>query len=220
MMILSLASGRRTFSVKKCCVVIDGDKIIYVAKKYNGKIDKVLNTRNRMISPGFINCHAYVCGSPFDKSYRSDLGDRQFYYSSLPFLLPCKNAALDEEAKKVALNYSILELKRTGATTVIEENSHYYYSPIDSNKENKNNLGEYLTDTIERIGLRAYIGPMYRFGKKQYTPDGKRVDYEWNEEKGKQDFKQAVDAISRINKKANNRIKGILFPAQVDTCTE
>jgi cytosine/adenosine deaminase-related metal-dependent hydrolase len=72
---------------------------------------------------------------------------------------------------------------------------------------------------VEKAGLRAYIGNGYRSGR-WLTRDGKRVEYEWNEDGGIPGFHAAVEVIERVDGRANGRIKGFLTPLQVDTSTE
>jgi len=80
-------------------------------------------------------------------------------------------------------------------------------------------IGDYVADAAEKSGLRVYIGDMYRSGR-WLTRDGKKMEYDWNEEAGIAGFHKAVELIERIDGRANGRIKGFLTPAQVDTCTE
>ena len=40
-------------------VVIDGAKIIFVGTNYQGKFDNVIDCKNNILMPGFINCHAH-----------------------------------------------------------------------------------------------------------------------------------------------------------------
>jgi cytosine/adenosine deaminase-related metal-dependent hydrolase len=76
-----------------------------------------------------------------------------------------------------------------------------------------------VADAAEKAGLRAYIANGYRSGR-WLTRDGKRIEYEWNEEAGEQGFQAAVEFIERVDGRANGRIKGFLSPLQIDTSTE
>jgi len=185
------------------CVVIDGNEIVHVGKDYDGAVDNVIDARNRMITPGYINTHTHLSESPLDKSFLEDVGSRQFSMSGLPEMLPIRSAAIDEEARRASIDYSMAELIRTGTTTVMEIGGH----------------GDYTADAAEKAGLRAYIANGYKSGR-WLTRDSKRVTYEWNEENGWTGFKSAVDFIERMKGRANDRIRGFLSPAQIDTCTE
>jgi cytosine/adenosine deaminase-related metal-dependent hydrolase len=60
---------------------------------------------------------------------------------------------------------------------------------------------------------------MYRSGR-WLTPDGKRVDYVWDEDAGRSGFEAATSFVERMRGRADGRVRGFLAPAQVDTCSE
>lgn len=185
------------------CLVLEGNEIIHVGTDFDGQVDRTIDAGNRVVTPGFINTHTHLAGSPLDKSFIEDRGHRQFSMSGLVEMLPVRAAAQDREGSEACVDYSMAELIRTGTTTVMEIGG----------------IGDYTADAAEQAGLRAYIGDMYRSGR-WLTRDGKKVEYEWNEEAGEAGFQNAVELIERIDGRANGRIKGFLTPAQVDTCTE
>ena len=185
------------------CIVIEGNEIVHVGRRFDGTVDQVVDARGQLVTPGFINTHTHLSESPLDKSFIEDRGRRQFAMSGLVEMLPVRGAAIDPEGREASVDYSMVELIRTGTTTVMEIGG----------------IGDYVADAAERAGLRAYIANAYRSGR-WLTRDGKRVEYEWNEEAGLEGFRRAVDFIERIDGRANGRIKGFLSPAQVDTCTE
>ena len=110
---------------------------------------------------------------------------------------------MGQAEREACVNYSMVELIRTGTTTVMEMGG----------------IGDYVADAAEQAGLRAYIADMYASAR-WVAPDGKQVGYDWDEAAGLEGFKKAVKLIERIDGRANGRIKGFLSPAQVDTCTE
>ncbi|HMM42506.1 MAG TPA: chlorohydrolase family protein [Thermomicrobiales bacterium] len=185
------------------CGVVEGNEIIHVGKGFDGQADQTIDAADRVITPGFINTHAHLAGSPLDKSFIEDRGRRQFAMSGLSEMLPARGQAIDREGQEACVDYSMAELIRTGTTTVMEIGG----------------IGDYVADAVEKAGLRAYIGDMYRSGR-WLTRDGKKMEYAWDEEAGVKGFHKAVDLIERIDGRANGRIKGFLTPAQVDTCTE
>jgi 5-methylthioadenosine/S-adenosylhomocysteine deaminase len=184
-------------------LVIEGNQIIHVGKDFDGHADQTIDATNRVITPGFINTHSHLAGSPLDKSFIEDRGHRQFSMTGLVEMLPARGAAIDREGQEACVDYSMAELIRTGTTTVMEIGG----------------IGDYVADAVEKAGLRAYIANGYRSGR-WYTPDGKRVEYAWDEQAGLEGFERAVQFIERVDGRAQGRIKGFLSPAQVDTCTE
>jgi cytosine/adenosine deaminase-related metal-dependent hydrolase len=185
------------------CVVVEGNEIVHVGKDFDGRVDVVVDARDRVVTPGFINTHAHIAGSPLDKSFIEDRGRRQFSMSGLSEMLPARGQAIDQEGQEACVDYSMVELLRTGTTTVMEIGG----------------IGDYVAGAVERAGLRAYIGNGYRSGR-WLTRDGKRMEYEWDEPRGIDGFHKAVEFIESVDGRANGRIRGFLTPAQVDTCTE
>src|SRR5215211_7732208 len=184
-------------------VVWQDDTIIHVGHTFDGAVDETIDATGKIVTPGLINTHAHLAGSPLDKSFIEDRGNRQFYLSGLFEYLPVRDAAQDEEGSHACLACSMTELLRTGTTTVME-------------------IGGFGHDAIAeagRVGLRLYAGQGYRSGR-WYTDDGKQVKYAWDEEVGERGFARAVEFVEEIDGQQNGRIKGFLTPAQVDTCTE
>jgi 5-methylthioadenosine/S-adenosylhomocysteine deaminase len=185
------------------CVVVEGNEIIHVGKDFEGRVDQTVDATDRVITPGFINTHTHLAGSPLDKSFIEDRGRRQFSLTGLAEMLPARGQAIDMEGQEACVDYSMAEIIRTGTTTVMEIGG----------------IGDYTADAVERAGLRAYIADGYRSGR-WLTRDGKKMEYEWDEPRGIEGFHKAVEFIERVDGRANGRIKGFLSPAQIDTCTE
>lgn len=185
------------------CIVLEGSRVVHVGNSYDGPVDEVIDARNQLVTPGFINTHTHLSESPLDKSFIEDVGRRQFSNSGLPDMLPARSGAMETEERQASIDYSMVEIVRTGTTTVMEIGGH----------------GRYTADAVERCGLRAYIADGYRSGR-WYTDDGNSVKYAWDEEAGREGFKRAVGLIEELDGRADDRIRGFLSPAQIDTCTE
>jgi 5-methylthioadenosine/S-adenosylhomocysteine deaminase len=184
-------------------VVYEGDTIIHVGKSFDGSADQTIDVPHGVVTPGFINTHAHLAGSPLDKSFIEDVGPRQFYGSGLFEYLPVRGGAQDAEADVACLAFSMAELLRTGTTTVME-------------------IGHRAPEAVaeaDKVGLRLYMGLGYRSGRWQ-TRDGKRVTWEWDEPAGNAGMERAVRIIEEYDGRSNGRIKGFLSPMQIDTCTE
>jgi 5-methylthioadenosine/S-adenosylhomocysteine deaminase len=185
------------------CIVLEGNRIEAVAPSYDGPVDEVIDARDRLVTPGYINTHVHLAESPLDKSFLEDNGRRQFSMTGLAEMLPIRSAAIDAEGARASVAYSMAELIRTGTTTFME---------IGVN-------GDDVVEAATTAGLRAYVAESYRSGR-WLTRDGKRMEYEWDEAAGERGLEAALDFIDRIDGAANDRIRGYLSPAQVDTCTE
>src|SRR4051794_14563210 len=141
-------------------VVTEGNTIVHVGKTFAGTADRTIDATGKIVTPGFINTHSHLSGSPLDKSLLEDRGPRQFYLSGLFEFLPVRGQAQDEEAHHAAVDFSMTELLRSGTTTIMEIG----------------NQGDYVAEAAGQAGLRAYVGQSYRSGA-WFTPDGKTVRY-------------------------------------------
>jgi cytosine/adenosine deaminase-related metal-dependent hydrolase len=183
-------------------VVYEGNTITHVGQTYDGPIDATIDAMGKVVTPGFINTHAHLAGSPLDKSFIEDRGNPQFYMSGLFEFLPARGGAMTSDDARACVDFSLVELLRSGTTTILEMGGQ----------------SDYVAAQAGHLGLRAYVGPMYRSGR-WYTPDGKRVVYEWDETAGRDGLRRAVECIERNQGSYNDRIRGFLSPSQVDTCT-
>ena len=184
-------------------IVYEGDSIIHVGPTFDGHADQTIDLPHGVVTPGFINTHAHLAGSPLDKSFIEDVGPRQFYLSGLFEYLPVRSGAQDAEADVACLAFSMAELLRTGTTTIMEIG----HRPVEAVEE------------ANKVGMRLYMGPGYRSGT-WLTRDGKRAEWTWDEPAGEAGLQRAVEFIEHYDGTSNGRIKGFLSPMQIDTCTE
>ncbi len=184
------------------CVVVEDDRVIHVGTSYDGPADIRRDLPDRIITPGLIDTHSHLHTSPIDKSVQEDHGPRQFWLTGLIEILPAEDAGLTTEGMRACVDYSLIELARSGTTTVMHLGDE----------------AEYTADALDAFGMRGYVAPSYRSGR-WFTPDGKRVDYDWDEAAGRDGLERATAFVDAQRSRADGRVQGFLGPAQVDTCT-
>lgn len=182
-------------------VVIEGNRIVYVGRNYPGHAHRRIDAANQLLCPGFISVHAHLSNSPLTKSFLEDQGNPFHYMSGLYEYLTLTDTTPDDAL--IAARFSLVEMLKSGITTVVE-------------------LGrinpEGIIDVAGELGVRAYVVPVYRSGR-WYSPDGRRVEYEWRQDQGFPDLEQNVEFIKKHDGAHGGRIKSFLGPAQIDTCT-
>ena len=94
------------------------------------------------------------------------------------------------------------ELLRGGVTTVMEIGG----------------ASEYVIARAADFGLRVYVGLAFRSGR-WLTRDGRRVEWEWDEEQGRQGLARAIELHKRHDGAHGDLVRCFFSPAQVDTCT-
>ncbi len=190
-------------------VVVEDDKIIYVGKSYGGPIDRRIDARRSLVSPGFIALHSHICGGHGETGRRGDGSRRQLYNSDLfDRMFP-----RTKEAARAAAELNYVEVLKSGCTTLVELGSPNALG----NKE--------AVELPDRNGIRAYLLRMYGSGSWQ-TPDGNRVLYTnfdgetWDETPGFKGLDESKAFIKEYDGSADGRIKCLLGPSTVDMCSK
>jgi 5-methylthioadenosine/S-adenosylhomocysteine deaminase len=160
-----------------------------------------IDGRGFAVLPGFVDLHAHPSSEPMLKGLTDEVGSRQLYMSSLYEYLPLFEA--DPEGRRAATEVALCELMQSGVTTVCD---------LSAARED-------WLDTLGASGMRVYAAPMFRSGR-WYTPNGHEVRYTWDEQAGREGLDRALRVIDRARQHPSGRLDGVLYPAQVDTCTE
>jgi cytosine/adenosine deaminase-related metal-dependent hydrolase len=67
--------------------------------------------------------------------------------------------------------------------------------------------------------MRCFVAPGYASGR--WTMESPTtIGYKWDEARGRRLFEAALATIDELEKDPSGRFSGIIYPAQVDTCTE
>src|SRR5262245_54775141 len=194
--------GRGHRVLRDGVVVIEGDRIVHVGPRFDGRVDATVEAPEHIVTPGLISTHAHIAGSPLDRSFIEDRGNPQFWYSGLFEMLPVRGAAQDEEAGRACVDFSMAELLRGGVTTVMEIGGQ----------------GDYVVERAPHYGLRVYMGQAFRSGR-WLTKDGRRVEWEWNEEQGRAGLARAIEFHTRYDGAHGDLVRCFVSPSQIDTCT-
>ena len=160
-----------------------------------------IDGRGCLVMPGLVDLHAHPSSEPMLKGLTDEVGSRRLFMSSLYEYLPL--FAGDAEGRRAANEVALCELLQSGVTAVCD---------LSAERED-------WLDTLGESGIRAWVAPMYRSAR-WYTPNGREVRYEWNEPAGQAGFERALRIIDRACQHPSGRLSGMLYPAQVDTCSE
>ena len=112
---------------------------------------------------------------------------------------------MSTEEAETAATLNVVELLSGGCTTLVEVGASVL-------------LVEQLAAQVERFGVRAYLGPGYRSASQYRGADGV-IQYDWDEVAGQQGLEAACRFISAHDGQAHGRVRGMLYPLQVDTCS-
>jgi cytosine/adenosine deaminase-related metal-dependent hydrolase len=209
-------NGRHAL-IKDGEVVYENDSIIFVGRGFAGDVDEEIDGTGMLVAPGFIDTHVHA-GYQAQKRMITDVG-RPDYFGQ-PFLeFDVARAGTtvggdarffsDEDKRLHASDpwalFTAVELIRNGVTTFVEMGA-----PV--------HMQEALAAAVERIGTRAYLGAGYDLGGWVGGPEG-RLTRVVDEAAGAQVFADSIAFSQRIDGKAGGRLKAILAPKRVETCS-
>jgi cytosine/adenosine deaminase-related metal-dependent hydrolase len=180
-------------------LAFSGSRITFVGPDYPGPVDHEIPGRGRMVMPGLVNIHSHLSGGPLDKGTFDEVGTAALWGNALYTYSQLLRA--DSRALKPGAIVALCELLKSGVTTVVD-NSGYYDGWM-----------ELLADS----GLRAVLAPGFRQARWVNVADH-RVDYDWDYQAGWDGFERALDLMDAVDKYGCDRLSGMIFPSQADTC--
>ena len=108
-MLVSMNKNKEMYTYED--VVIDDDKIIYIGNNYDGKCDKVIDAKGKIVMPGLINCHTHLGMSIFratNDNYTLDKWLKEYIW-------PIEDRLTDDDIYYTTM-LSIIEMIKTGTT--------------------------------------------------------------------------------------------------------
>lgn len=178
-----------------------GNSLVHVGPDYDGPADEEIDGRGLFALPGLVDVHSHPASEPLDKGFNEELGSPRLGMSGLYEYMPVMRA--DPEGTAACAEVAYSELLLSGVTTLVDLSLAW----------------DGWLDLFARSGLRGVLAPMYRSAR-WYTPNGHRVDYDWDEKAGLAGLEDAVRLIERARQHESGRMGGMLSPAQIDTCSE
>ncbi|MBI3077376.1 MAG: amidohydrolase family protein, partial [Deltaproteobacteria bacterium] len=110
-----------------------------------------------------------------------------------------------DAGNQLRATFTVAELLRNGITTLMEFGSQL-------------RVQEALTGAVERLGIRAYLGPGYDSGRWVGDERG-RLKRVVDEPAGWREFEAAKQFIKRVDGSCGGRIRGLLVPREAETCS-
>jgi len=202
--------------IRDGAVVYEGNTVIHAGKRFEGRVDKTIDAKDKLVAPGFIDTHVH---SGHRASHRliTDTG-RPMYYGQ-PFFeisvpkegkivkgdpryLKHGDAGADAALQLNAI-FTVAELLRAGVTTFVEYGSQL-------------RVQDALLAEVTRLGARAYLAPGYDCGRWVGDELG-RLKRTRDDEAGMRGLETALEWIAKHDGAAGGRVRGILVPREVET---
>ncbi len=194
-------------------VVFEGDTITYVGFKYPGPVDTTIDVGNSIVSPGFIDLNALgdIDHSVLQFEIPSGVGPGLNWSKEYALAGPRDVLTPDEEEFKS--RYALIQLITNGITTALPVTSLRFTSWAETFKQH-----ERVVDAAVDLGIRTYLGPSYRSAVRVANSEGTR-ELMWNEERGEEGLRTAVQFIRKYDGAHGGLIRGLLVPSTIETCT-
>jgi 5-methylthioadenosine/S-adenosylhomocysteine deaminase len=204
--------------VRDGVVVFEDDRIVHVGPRFEGAVDREVDARGKLVSPGFIDTHVHsghrASHRLITDTGRPDYFGQPFFEISVPragtrvggdprYVRPDQPGA--DAGIRLLATFTVAELLRNGITTFMEFGSQL-------------RVQEALLPEVERLGIRGYLGAGYDSGRWVGGAQG-RLTRVIDEAAGQREFDAALAFIRRVDGAAGGRVRGLLAPREVETCS-
>jgi cytosine/adenosine deaminase-related metal-dependent hydrolase len=182
-------------------VVFRGDTVTFVGPSYREPADETVDGAGLFVMPGLVNVHAHPTTEPGYKGIREEHGVPAMYMTGL--YERSQAFHLDADGRRAATEVAYAELLASGVTTVTDLSM-----PLDG-----------WIELAARSGLRVFLAPGYASARWRLGR-GHRLEYRWDEAAGRDGLDRALGLIAEAERQPGGRLSGVIYPAQIDTCTE
>jgi 5-methylthioadenosine/S-adenosylhomocysteine deaminase len=199
--------GKTHEIIKDGVVVFQNDRIEFVGKEYSHSVNKTIDAKSGLVSPGFIDTHFHSGINASDYILNDSTKTDFFAANYLAHGGPTRAGAHAAHLKDVDVGqrFSLIHVLKSGVTTTFEIGGP------------GGELQQYV-DMVDQVGIRCATGPSYK--NVSFFHDGEgRLEYDWNDERGRKGLESAVDFAKKFNGACNGRMTTMLFPGHVDSCT-
>ncbi len=200
-------NGKEHEIIKDGVVVFQNDRIEFVGKEYAQPVDRKIDARGCLVSPGFIDTHFHSGINASDYILNDSTKSDFFAANYLAHGGPTREGAHAAHLKDIDVGqrFSLIHLLKSGVTTTMEIGG-------------PGAEPERYVDMLDQVGMRCYTGPSYKNVSFFHDREG-RLEYDWNDQRGSEGLKKAVEFVKKYDSACNGRINTMLFPGHVDSCT-
>jgi cytosine/adenosine deaminase-related metal-dependent hydrolase len=188
------------------CVVFEDDRVVHVGRRFDGQADRTIDARGKLVSPGFVNCHLHAAVNAGQTVFIEPGKTDYFGSNFIGYVAPRRGAKPPRASAdpRIGGTYGMWSALRCGATTILDVGT----MPGGPDA---------FTTLVGDLGIRAYLGPGFRAA--EYAFEGDRVVWDWDEAQGKAGLARAIDYVKKYDGAYDGRIRAMIYPGQMDTCT-
>jgi len=187
-------------------LVYEDDRVLQVGgKPFAGQVDRRIDARGMLVMPGLINCHLHL-GTNAPHAYFLDQTKADYFGANFyAYSVPRRGAADARAASRVDVEqlYGLWSAIRGGATTVLDIGTR--------------NAAD-LVRVVGEIGARVYLGPSFKSFSYVFDAAG-RIQWDPDPASGLAGLERAVAFALEHDGAHAGRVRCMLYPAQLDTCS-
>lgn len=182
-------------------VILDGDRIAYVGKGYDGPpADRVIDAPDGILIPGQISTHAHV-GAQDASRLLIDGGRYEFIRSGFLHFLPSwrdgRPSVFANQDLRASLEFGFLALLRHGVTSVVA------FAPAGPDE------GRTMLEVADRMGIRLFWAPIATGGRYWMDERGMATP-ELDEKAGIEQLEATAGFIEKMRSDGLERVTGML----------
>jgi 5-methylthioadenosine/S-adenosylhomocysteine deaminase len=186
-------------------VVYEDDRIVHVGHRFDGTADRTIDARGKLVMPGLVNCHLHL-GSNATHAFFLDQTRADYFGSNFYAYAVGRRGTGDpreHDRTEVQQLYGLWSAIRGGATTV-----------VDVGTRNAPDVARLAGE----IGARVYIGPAFKSYSYAYDEHG-QIQWDADTRSGSAGLQRALAFAREHDGSHNGRVRCLLYPAQLDTCS-
>ena len=191
-------------------VVVEDDRILYVGPRFEGQVDRTIEARHKLVSPGFVNIHALAnidIQTLMLDTHATGLA------SSPAYALEGKGRLeFSGDQLLASTRFSLIQLLKGGSTTIVE-----ITTMAPSRFEVPRAEAPTLAEVAGELGARIYVSHKFRAGKRYLDPNN-GWKYHWDNNAARSALEYAKEIVEQYEGTYNDRVRTMIFPYQFDAC--
>jgi 5-methylthioadenosine/S-adenosylhomocysteine deaminase len=186
-------------------LVYEHDRILHTGQRFEGRVDQTVDAPGMLVMPGLINTHLHLGTNAAHTFFLDETKADYFGSNFYAYSVPRRGAADARAATRAGVEqlYGLWAAIRGGATTILDIGSR--------------NAAE-LVRVIGDIGARVYMGPAFKSFAYAFDEAG-RIQWDPDTESGLAGLDRAVAFAAENDGAHQGRVRCMLYPAQLDTCS-
>ncbi|MGE0240490.1 MAG: amidohydrolase family protein [Parvibaculaceae bacterium] len=194
-------------------VVFEDGEIVFVGHDFPGEIARRRDYGRALLAPGFIDLDALsdldttILAFDNHPSWQKGRTWPKTYMDAGPYEMYSPEELVFQK------RHAFAHLIRNGITTALPIASLYYREWGETTDEFAG-----AAEAAEALGLRVYLGPAYRTGNPYVVAPG-RFELHFDEARGLAGLADAIRFCKTFEGKANGRVRTMLAPDRIETCT-